>query len=188
MSRDIGMTLNLCLGSGSFALRAGWAAGGLVVAAGIDGQFSEEFAGGGVDDADVEVVDEYEHVGSGVGSADAEVVEAAGHAERDHAGGVDAVVADAGVRVVVAAGGGEGFGEGVVGGCGGGAVGQGPVWPLVVVDRGELVEQGLQVGDGGGLVGLRAQPVLHRLLEPLHLAAGRGVVGGGVLLGHVQAA
>ena len=44
------------------ALRAGWAAGGLVVAAGVDGQLAEQFAGGGVDDADVEVVDEHEHV------------------------------------------------------------------------------------------------------------------------------
>jgi hypothetical protein len=30
----------------------------LVVAAGVDGQFAQEFAGGGVDDAHVEVVDE----------------------------------------------------------------------------------------------------------------------------------
>ena len=37
--------------------------------------------------------------------------------------------------------------------AGGGAVGQGPVRPLVVGGRGELVEQGLGVGDGGGLVG-----------------------------------
>jgi hypothetical protein len=111
------------LGSGSFALWAGWAASGLVVAAGVDGQFAEELPGGGVDDADVEVADEHDDVGSGVGSSDADVVEAAGHAQGDHAGGVDAVVADAGVGVVVAAGGREGFGEGVVGGRGGGTVG-----------------------------------------------------------------
>ena len=37
---------------------AGWFSGGLVVAAGVEDQFAEEFAGGGVDDADVEVVDE----------------------------------------------------------------------------------------------------------------------------------
>jgi hypothetical protein len=48
-----------------------------------------------------------------VGSADADVVQAAGHGQGDHAGGVDAVVADAGVGVVVAAGGREGLGEGV---------------------------------------------------------------------------
>ena len=41
-------------------LRCGswWSSGGLVVAGGVDGEFAEEFAGGGVDDADVEVVDE----------------------------------------------------------------------------------------------------------------------------------
>ena len=37
---------------------SGWPAGGLVVAAGVDGEVAEEFAGGGVDDADVVVVDE----------------------------------------------------------------------------------------------------------------------------------
>ena len=55
-------------------MRAGWAAGGLVVLGGVDGQFAEEFTGGSVDDADVEVVDEHDHVGSGVGSSDADVV------------------------------------------------------------------------------------------------------------------
>ena len=49
-----------------FALPAGWAASGLVVAAGVDGQFAEELPGGGVDDADLEVVDEHDEVGSGV--------------------------------------------------------------------------------------------------------------------------
>jgi hypothetical protein len=68
-------------------LPAGWAASGLVVAAGVDGQFAEELPGGGVDDADLEVVDEHDEVGSGVGSSDAEVMEAAGHAQGDHAGG-----------------------------------------------------------------------------------------------------
>src|SRR5215469_7771260 len=33
---------------------SGWDASGLVVAAWVDGQFAEEFSGGGVDDADVE--------------------------------------------------------------------------------------------------------------------------------------
>jgi hypothetical protein len=107
-------------------LRAGWAAGGLVVAAWVDGQLAEELPGGGVDDADPEVVDEHGHVGSGVGSSDAEVVEPAGHAQGDHAAVVDAVVAGAGVGVVVAAGGREGFGEGVVDGGGGWRGGAGP--------------------------------------------------------------
>jgi isopentenyldiphosphate isomerase len=67
-------------------LWAGWAAGGLVVVAGVDGQLVEEFAGGGVDDADVEVVDLRDHVGSGVGSSDAYVVQPSGQAEGDDAG------------------------------------------------------------------------------------------------------
>ena len=37
---------------------AGWSAGGLVVLARIEDQVAEELAGGGVDDADVEVLDE----------------------------------------------------------------------------------------------------------------------------------
>jgi hypothetical protein len=49
----------------------------LVVAGGVDGEGSEEFSGGGVDDADVEVVDEEDDVGSGEGSSDADVVEPA---------------------------------------------------------------------------------------------------------------
>ena len=80
---------------------AGWAAGGLVVAGGVEGELAEEFAGGGVDDADVEVLDEQEDVGSGVGSADADVVEAAGDAQGDGAGLCRPVVADAVVGVAV---------------------------------------------------------------------------------------
>jgi hypothetical protein len=50
------------------------------------------------------------------------------------------------------------------------------------------VEQGLQVGDRGGLRGLGVQPFLGRLLEPFDLAAGGRVVRAAVLLGHVQPA
>jgi hypothetical protein len=63
--------------AGSAVSFAGWEAAGLVVAAGVDGEFAEEFAGGGGHDADVEVVDERDDGGSGVGSADTDVVEAA---------------------------------------------------------------------------------------------------------------
>jgi hypothetical protein len=42
----------------SFAGWAGWATGGLVVLAGIEDEVAEELAGGGVDDADVQVLDE----------------------------------------------------------------------------------------------------------------------------------
>lgn len=48
---------------------AGWSAGALVALGCVEDEFAEEFAGGGVDDADVAVVDEGEDVGSGVGSA-----------------------------------------------------------------------------------------------------------------------
>ena len=96
---------------------SGWAAGGLVVAGGVEGEFAEEFAGGGVDDADVQVLHEEQDAGSGVGSADADVVEASGVAEGDFAVGVDAVGADAVVGVGGAVTGG-GFGAGLIGGGG----------------------------------------------------------------------
>ncbi|MFI1567565.1 hypothetical protein ACH4ZX_31815 [Streptomyces sp. NPDC020490] len=102
----------------------------------------------------MEIVDEQDDVGSGVGSSDAYVVEFAADAEGDQAGLVDAVVADAGVGVGVTAVGGPGLGEGGVDRCRGRAVGQGPVGALVVVGVGELVEQVLQLGMRGGLVGL----------------------------------
>ena len=38
----------------------------MVVAGGVDGEFAEEFAGGGVDDADVEIVDELDDSGAAV--------------------------------------------------------------------------------------------------------------------------
>ena len=60
--------------------------GGLVVACGVEGELAEELAGGGVDDADVQVADEQDDVGSGVGPADADVVEPAAVPEADGAG------------------------------------------------------------------------------------------------------
>jgi hypothetical protein len=90
----------------------------LVGAGGVEGEGAEDFAGSGVDDADVEVVDEGDDVGSGVGSSDADFVEVAVVAEGDFAGVVHAVVADS-VFVV---------GGGVVVGCccfGSGVVGDG---------------------------------------------------------------
>jgi hypothetical protein len=120
MLQDIGMTPNPCLGFGvlSFAgcsgRGSGRPAGGLVVAVGVESELAEEFAGGGVDDADVRVVDELQ----GAGPADADVVEAAGVAEGEFAVGVDAVGADpAGVAGGLA---GSGFGPGGIGGGGGG--------------------------------------------------------------------
>ena len=63
---------------------------------------------------------------------------------------VEAVGADAVVGVSVAAAGG-GFGPGGAGGGGGGPAGQGPVRPAGVVLAGEGVEQGLELGEVGGL-------------------------------------
>ena len=57
----------------------------MVAAGWVEGEVSEDFAGGGVDDADVEVVDEQDDAGSGVGSSDADVVEAAVASEGDAA-------------------------------------------------------------------------------------------------------
>lgn len=65
----------------------------MVVVGGVDGDVAEEFSGGGVDDADVEVVDEEDDGRSGVGSADADVVESAVDAQGDGAGVVDTVAA-----------------------------------------------------------------------------------------------
>src|SRR5689334_12650698 len=90
----------------------------LVVAGGVEGEFSDEFAGGGVDDADVEVVDEFEDWGSGVGSADPDVVHAAVDAQAELAVLVDDVVQDSVVHVVAAVGCRGGLGPGGV--CGGG--------------------------------------------------------------------
>jgi hypothetical protein len=47
--------------------------GRLIVPGGVEGEFAEEFACGGVDDADVQVVDWEQDAGSGVGAADADV-------------------------------------------------------------------------------------------------------------------
>ena len=66
MSQDIGIRPNLrvrpfCCSESS---------AGLVVAGGVEGEFAQELAGGGVDDADVAVEDEQQDVGSGVGSSE----------------------------------------------------------------------------------------------------------------------
>ena len=104
---------------------ASWSAdgcsGAVVAASGVEGEVAVELAGGGVDDADVEVGDEQDDAGSGEASADADVVEVAVVAHGDGAGGVDAVVADPVVGVVGAVSG-AGFGSGVVGDGGGGTL------------------------------------------------------------------
>src|SRR5258706_15489138 len=99
---------------------AGWLSGGLVVLGGVEGEVAEEFAGGGVDDADVQVVHEEDDGGSGVGSSDADVVEASVYAQGDGAAVVDGVASDSAVGIVEFSGG-AGFGAGVVDDGGGGA-------------------------------------------------------------------
>ena len=94
----------------------------MVAAGGVEGEAAEQFAGGGVDDAHVEVGDEQDDAGSGVGSADADVVEVAIDAQGDGAAVVDAVVTDAEMGVVAAVAG-VGFGAGGVGDGGGGPLG-----------------------------------------------------------------
>jgi hypothetical protein len=59
---------------------------------------------------------------------------------------------------------------------------------LVVVELDEVVAEVLELGGGGGLVGLGSQPVLERLLEPFDLAAGGRVVRAAVLLGDAEVA
>ena len=74
--------------------------------------------GGGVDDADAQVLDEHDDVGTGVGPAEADVVELAAGAQGEGAAGADDVGADA----VVGVGGpvaGGGLRAGGVGGGGG---------------------------------------------------------------------
>jgi hypothetical protein len=70
-------------GARCFLWPAGWAAGGLVVPGRVEGEFAQEFAGVGVDDADVQVLDQEQDAGSGVGAADADVVEPAVVAQGD---------------------------------------------------------------------------------------------------------
>ena len=49
----------------------------MVALGGVEHELAQQFAGGGIDDPDVEVLDKDQDVGSGVGSADADGVELA---------------------------------------------------------------------------------------------------------------
>jgi hypothetical protein len=81
----------------------------LVVAGGVEDEFSDQFAGVAVDDADVQVVDQEGDSGSGACGAEADVVQPAVVAQGDAAALVDAVVSNAAV------GGDEGAGGGGLG-------------------------------------------------------------------------
>ena len=65
---------------------------------------------------------------------------------------------------------------------------QGAVRPLVVVDTGKGVQEGLELGEGGGMGGPGAEPVFEGLLKPLDFALGLGVVRAPVFLPDSQAA
>ena len=93
-----------------------------------------------------------------MGGADAEMMHAAGAAEADLAEAVDVVVADPVVRLAGLAGWG-GLDGGSVGLGRGGAM-QRRMGPDLVVDAGEGVQLGLQLGDGGGR-GLGGEPAFQ---------------------------
>jgi len=113
-------------------------------------------------------VDEDGHRLTFVGGADAEVVHAAGAAEADLAEAVGVVVADPVVRLGASVGWG-GFDGGAIGVGWGGAV-ERTVGPGLVVDVGEGVELGLQLGEGGG-GWLGGEPAFQGLLdEPSRLS------------------
>jgi len=73
ISQEIGDSPNLrsWVRAGSVSGGALGRSGGLVVLGGVEDQLAEQLPGGGVDHADMEVVDEQDDAGSGVGSADA---------------------------------------------------------------------------------------------------------------------
>ena len=125
----------------------------------------------------MEVIGDQGDIGSGAGSADADVPDLAGDTQGDVAGLVDLVLVDAvvGLGAEVTAGG--GLGQRRVEGCGRRTVRQGPVRPLLAVDLGDGVEQGLQLGEDGGLLWLGAKLRFEGLLEPFDLALGLGMVG-----------
>lgn len=94
---------------------------GLVVLGGVEGEVADDFAGLGVGDGDVEVLDQEEHGLSVVCSADADVVEAATVAEGDGSF-VDFVGADSVVGPGCGFGAWAGLGACLVGRGGGASV------------------------------------------------------------------
>ena len=135
----------------------------------------------------LEVVDKDDHAGAAERGAQTDVVHAAVDAQGDAPAFVDDVVANAVVSVVAAVTG-RRFGSPVIGDGGGTPLRQRAVRPFVVVVGNEALEQCLQFGDRGRLIGLGGEPALECLLEPLDFPAGGRVVGPGVLLRDAEAA
>jgi hypothetical protein len=94
----------------------------LVVLGRVDGEHADEFAGGGVDDADVEVVGEDDDSGAAVFGAEADVVHAAVDSQGDAPAFVDDVVSDSVVDVIALAG--SRFGSSAVGVRGSALIGE----------------------------------------------------------------
>src|SRR5215213_8561808 len=150
-----------------------WQAAGLIVPGRVQDQVADQGAGVAVDHPDVQVVDEQADRGAGEPGAEADVVQPAVVAQRDAAAGVDPILPDTVVEGNDRAGR-DGFGSGRVG-LGGGAPTEGAVRSDGVVVAGEPVQLALQPNESGG-PGLRGQPLLLSLVEPLHLAAGLRMV------------
>ena len=170
-----GVSGHRCISAGLWAGAWG-SAEWLVVAGWVEGEFAEEFAGVGVDDADVAVGDEGDESFSCVLASQADVVEPAVVADGQDAGGIGSVAAGAVVdrdrrfrRL--------GLGTGVPGLLGWPAA-DGAVGTDGVVVAPEPVELALQGGDRGRWR-LGREPLLLGLVEPLDLAAGLGVGGPG---------
>ncbi len=145
----------------------------------VEGEFADELAGVFGDDADVEFADEHEDAGAGPVVADADVVQAAVVPEGEFAVAVDAVLADAEVFADVCALPGRG-GAGPGGpGCGRSLPVDAPVRAFGVVVGGEVVQLGLQLGDGRRWW-QAGESLLEGLVQPFDFAAGGRVVGPGV--------
>ena len=147
---------------------AWWAAGGLVGASGVDDQVAQDLAGGGVDDGDVQVVGERDDVASGVGSADADVPQLPATRR------VTLPTLSRRARSWVS----------VLRSLLGPALGSVVYWSrashdarqravrsvrsVLVVELDDPAQQGLQLGEGGGLIRLGEQPLLQRRVVTRH--------------------
>jgi hypothetical protein len=66
-------------GIGVALVGAGWSTGGLVIPGGVDSELADEFAGGDVEYADVQVPDEHQDRGAGVLAAGSGCFARTGH-------------------------------------------------------------------------------------------------------------
>jgi hypothetical protein len=156
---------------------------GLVIAIGVDGESPDELAIVG-DDADVWAGNQELDSEVFVSDADGDMAKLAEVAEGDLTAGIDLVLADAVVLGCWLASG-LGLDAGVEDGDGSLSI-KGPVWSLGVVVVAKGVELDLELGDRGRR-GLLGEEALEGLVEAFDLAAGLGMVGGGVFEGDAEA-